>query len=181
MDEAELEAHAKTWLPSDPPSEDRDAQLRYLLVMRTSGSSACGVQAVRDVARRYNPRSQARSLAQLQEIMQFDFGHDPSGVTDRLVVFERLIGEYETSSGEQLGVQVKCAVLLERVPSELRTHLLLTCGSRPDYAIMRQTVESYDDHGNQANQRQREQLQWKSMLSTKAKERKERATEQSQV
>ena len=57
--------------------------------------------------------------------------------------FERLIGEYETSSGEQLGVQVKCAVLLERVPSELRTHLLLTSGSRLDYAAARQTVESY--------------------------------------
>ena len=46
-------------------------------------------------------------------------------------------------SGEALGVQVKCAVLLGRVPPELRTHQLLTCGSRPDYAIMRQTVESY--------------------------------------
>ena len=41
------------------------------------------------------------------------------------------------------GVQVKCAVLLERVQPELRTHLLLTCGSRPDYATLRQTVESY--------------------------------------
>ena len=27
-----------------------------------------------------------------------------------------------------------------RVPLELRSHLLLTCGSRPDHAIMRQTV-----------------------------------------
>ena len=63
---------------------------------------------------------------------------EPAGVTDRMIVFERLVGEYETSSGEALGVQVK-----ERVPPEFRTHLLLTCGSRPDYAIMRQTVESY--------------------------------------
>ena len=75
--------------------------------------------------------------------MHFDFGQEPAGVTDRMIVFERLVGEYETSSGEALGVQVKCAVLLERVPPELRTHLLLTCGSRPDNAIMRQTVESY--------------------------------------
>ena len=75
--------------------------------------------------------------------MHFDFGQEPAGVTDRMIVFERLVGEYETSSGEALGAQVKCAVLLERVPPELRTHLLLTCGSRPDYAIMRQTVESY--------------------------------------
>ena len=102
-----------------------------------------GVQAFRDLARRYSPRSQARSLAQLQVIMHFDFGQEPAGVTDRMIVFERLVGEYETSSGEALGVQVKCAVLLEGVPPELRTHLLLTCGSRPDCAIMRQTVESY--------------------------------------
>ena len=99
--------------------------------------------AFRDLARRYNPRSQARSLAQLQEIMHFDVGQEPAGVTDRMIVLERLVGEYETLSGEALGVHVKCAVLLERVPPELRTHLLLTCGSRPDYAIMRQTVESY--------------------------------------
>ena len=60
--------------------------------------------------------------------------------TDRQIVFERRVGEYATSSGEVLGVQLKCAVLLERVPPELRTHHLLTCGSRPDYAIMRQTA-----------------------------------------
>ena len=124
-----------------------DTQLRYLLVTLTSEPALqiirqkpSGVHAFRDLARRYNPRSQARSLAQLQEIMHFDFGQEPAGVTDRMIVFERLVGEYETSSGEALGVQVKCAVLLERVPPELRTHLLLTCGSRPDYAIMRQTV-----------------------------------------
>ena len=48
--------------------------------------------------------------------------------------FERLVGEYETSSGEVLGVQFECAVLL--VLPELGTHVLL-------HAIMRQTVESF--------------------------------------
>ena len=148
MEAAELAAHASVWIPSEPLNQDMDAQLRYLLVMLTSGPALhiirqqpSGVQSFRDLARRYNPRSHARSLAQLQEIMHFDFGQEPA--TDLMIVFERLVGEYETSSGEALGVQVKCAVLLERVPPELRTHLLLTCGSRPDYAIMRQTVESY--------------------------------------
>ena len=124
MEAAELAAHASVWIPSEPLNQDMDAQLRYLLVMLTSGPALqiirqqpSGVQAFRDLARRYNPRSQARSLAQLQEIMHFDFGQEPAGVTDRTIVFERLVGEYETSSGEALG--------------------------RPDYAIMRQTVESY--------------------------------------
>ena len=51
--------------------------------------------------------------------MHFDFGQEPAGVTDRMIVFERFAGEYEISSGEVLGVQVKCAVLLERVPSDM--------------------------------------------------------------
>ena len=134
----------------EPVIQDMDAQLRYLLVMLTSGPALqiirqqpSGVQAFGDLARRYNPRSQARSLAQLQEIMHSDFGQEPAGVTDRMIVFERLVGEYEISSGEVLGLRVKCAVLLERVPPELRTHLYVTCGSRLDHAIMRQTVESY--------------------------------------
>ena len=150
MEAAELAAHSSVWIPSEPLNQDMDAQLKYLLVMLTSGPALqiirqqpSGVQAFRDLARRCNPRSQAHSLAQLPDIMYFDFGQEPAGVTDRMIVFERFVGEYETSSGEALGVQFKCAVLLERVPPELRTHLLLTCGSRPDYAIMRQTVESY--------------------------------------
>ena len=117
-----------------------DAQLRYLLVILTSGPALqiirqqpSGVQAFRDLARRYNPRSQARSLAQLQETMHFDFGQEPAGVTDRMIVFERLVGEQETSSGEALGVQVKCAVLLEsstRTQDMLVAHLWFTTGLR---------------------------------------------------
>ena len=150
MEAAELAARASVWIPSEPLNQDMDAQLRYLLVMLTSGPALqiirqppSGVPAFRDLARRHNPLSQARSLAQLQDIMHFDFRQEPAGVLDRVIVFERLVKEYETSNGEALGLQVKCAVLLERVPPELGTHLLLTCGSRPDYAIMRQTVESY--------------------------------------
>ena len=95
MEEAELAAHASTWIPSEPMNQDMDAQLRYLLVMLTSGPALqiirqqpSGVQAFRDLARSYTPRSQGS-------------------------VFERLVGEYETLSGEAPGVQDKCAVLLE--------------------------------------------------------------------
>ena len=87
-----------------------DAQLGYLLVMLTSGPALqiiqqqpSGVQAFRDLARRYSPRSQARSLAQLPELMHLGFGQEPGGVTDRLIVFETLVGEYETSSGKVFG------------------------------------------------------------------------------
>ena len=114
MGDAELAAHANAWLPSVPMNQDMDVHLKDLLVMLTSGPALQIIrqqpsegQAFRDCARRYNPRSQARSLAQLQELVHFDFGQEPAGVTDRLIVFETLVGEYETSSGEVLRVQVK--------------------------------------------------------------------------
>ena len=138
MEAAELAAHASVRIPSEPLNQDMDAQLRYMLVMLTSGPALqiirqqpSGVQAFRDLARRYNPRSQALSLAQLQEIMHFDFGQEPASVTDRMIVFERLVGEYETSSGEALGGQFKCAVLLEsstRTQDTLVAHLWFTTG-----------------------------------------------------
>ena len=82
MEAAELAAHASVWILSEPLKQDMDAPLRYLLVMLTSGPAlqvnpttakrSTGIP--RSFARRYNPRSQARSLAQLQEIMHFDSG-----------------------------------------------------------------------------------------------------------
>ena len=57
------------FVPSEPLNQDMVAQLRYLLVMLTSGPALqiirqppSGVQAFRDLARRYNPRSQAPFL-----------------------------------------------------------------------------------------------------------------------
>ena len=119
-------AHASTWISSEPLHADKWISL-----------------ANHQTTAKRSPRSQARSLAQLQEIMHFDLRQEPAGVTDRMVVCERLVGEYEISSGEALGLQVKCSVTLERVPRELRTHLLFICGSRLVNVIMRQTMESY--------------------------------------
>ena len=63
MEAAELAAHASVWIPSEPLNQDMDAQRRYLLVMLTSGPALqiirqqpSGVQAFRDLARRYNSR-----------------------------------------------------------------------------------------------------------------------------
>ena len=68
MGDAELAAHANDCIPSAPVNQDMDAQLRYLFVTPTSGPALqiirpSGVQAFRYLARRYNPRSRARSLA----------------------------------------------------------------------------------------------------------------------
>ena len=171
-----------------------DAEFGYLLIMLSSGSALqiirqqlSGVQAFRDLAPRYNPRSQQpRSWAQLQELMHFEVGQEPAGVTNRLLVFERLVGDCESSRGGVLGAQVKCPVLLEMFLLERRTHLLLTCGSRPDDAIMRQTdweaTQKRDARGSQAIQRYWGQHQQKSTacMETEAKKEQTRHGEEGQ-
>ena len=56
----------------------------------------------------------------------------------------------DQDGNEQETSEVQFEEYAERVPSELRTHLLLTCGSRPDYAIMRQweVTQWRDGHGS---------------------------------
>ena len=150
MEEAEAQAHNESWAPTRAPGGERDAELRYLLVALTSGpalqivrATSGGLQAYRALARRFNPRTQARSLTMLQSIMGFELSEDPAGVLDKLVLFERLITEYEAMTGERLGDNIRCAVLLERLEPDLRTHLLLTCGTKADYRLMRAAVESF--------------------------------------
>ena len=73
MEEAEAQAHNESWAPTRAPGGERDAELRYLLVALTSGpalqivrATSGGLQAYRALARRFNPRTQARSLTMLQ-------------------------------------------------------------------------------------------------------------------
>ena len=63
VEEAELAAHANAWQPSVWVNHNMDAQLRYLIVMFTSGSAP---QTNRKQPSASPPRP-ARSLAQLQE------------------------------------------------------------------------------------------------------------------
>ena len=150
LEQAEAAAHGETWWPDEDVDLDTDQQFRYLLIIQTSEGALQiikqtpgGVQAYRALARRYNPRCQARSLVQLQGILRFDFGASREQAVDRLVLFERLVTEYEQVTNERLSDQIKCAVLLERLPTELRTHLLLNSGAVPTYSLMRAQVESF--------------------------------------
>ena len=71
--------------------------------------------------------------------MHFDFGQEPAGVIDR-IVFERIVREKDVKwRGSGCSSQMRRA----SGESELRANLLLTCGSRLDYAIMKQSLESY--------------------------------------
>ena len=94
-----MAAHSVEWRPLEPPALAEDQQLRYFLVMMTQGAAlqlvrqhtASGLEAFRALSRRYNPRSQARSLTMLTEILNFEFslGGGLDEVQDRIVQWER--------------------------------------------------------------------------------------------
>ena len=75
--------------------------------------------------------------------MAFDFGEQLENVLDKIVGWERLVAEYEAAAQEKIGTSILCAVMLGKMPGDLRTHLLLTTGQRPDYGMMKAAVESY--------------------------------------
>ena len=142
MEEAKLATHADAWLPGEPVNHGRTAQVSDRHAdqrTRTADyptSAECSSRIPRPCSKVQTTFASTFSgTAARAHAFRF---WEPTGVIDRLIVFESLVGEHETSSGEVL----KCDVLVERIPPELQT-LLLTCGPRPDCAIMRQTVESH--------------------------------------
>ena len=183
MEEAELEAHADAWQPSETVSEDMDAKFRCVLVMLTTGRAP---QIISTTAKRgasfqipctkvqpadTGPISgNAAGDHALLLWVRFDhaltqmchlggYGRcvkrrrcrrssgevcPTAGGTSGFTDWWRANGAGGTRPPAEKSWGHKSSVPYSwRVPSELRTHLLLTCGSRPDYTVMRQIAENY--------------------------------------
>ena len=83
-------------------NQDMDEQLRYLLVLSTRGPA---LQIIRQPAEWST--GIPRPCSKVQSAFASTFPgtasrEEPACVTDRLIVFERVVGEYETSSGAGL-------------------------------------------------------------------------------
>lgn len=62
---------------------------------------------------------------------------------DRLTAWEKDIEEYEKSTGDNVRDTVKCSVVVDRAPKEVKTHFLLNASEEREYARMRRIIESY--------------------------------------
>ena len=81
--------------------------------------------ALRLMYRRYNPLTQVRMLAKLNEVLQVDLGTDERTCMDNVAQWEQWIHEFETMSREMLPDIIKRAIITEKSPSAIRTHLLV--------------------------------------------------------
>ena len=125
-------------------------QVYYNLTMLCSGASlrivrsfrsANSLEAYRLLSRRWNPSSKGRNPTKFSKVLHWEFG-DASKMLDNLVSWESAVEDRENVTQEKLGDSVKCAIIAERAPAEVRTHLQLNA---PDakFPQMRSLVEEY--------------------------------------
>ena len=137
-EEAELAAHAIAWQPSVLVKQDMDA------------CSSCGPVD----PRKRSPATAGRCTGLPRPCSKVPLAFaspfrgtatrvEPAGVTDSPVAFVRLLEEYQVSNGRVAWYTSQVCRSAGEGSLELRTHLLLTCGSRPDHGIRRLSVERY--------------------------------------
>ena len=126
--------------------------LYLILVMLTEEAALRIVQAVHDsngagawrlLHRRYNPLTQERMLAKLNEVLQVDLGTDGRTHMDNVVQWEQRIHEFKTMSRETLPDVVKRAITTERSPSAIRTHLLVNAQTLTRCATVRAAIDAF--------------------------------------
>ena len=108
-----------------------------------------GVEALRRLTRRFNPVTQGRVLSILNAILQVDLMGDESQLMDRIVQWEQKINEFEQLSREILPDIIKRAIITERAPAQVKTHLLVNAQTLASYSLVRAAVESFVTAGRQ--------------------------------
>ena len=127
-------------------------QLYLILVMLTEAAAfrvvravhgSNGAEALRLLYRRYNPLTQGRLLARLNEVLQVDLGTDERAYMEQVVQWEQRVHEFETVSRETLPDVIKRAIITETSPPAIRTHLLVNAQTLTQYAAVRAAVEAF--------------------------------------
>ncbi len=116
----------------DPPEEEISRQLGYWLIQACKGQALDivlragrleGLEAWRQLYRRYEPQATGRSASRLAFLLSWDFSGD---VIAELDLFEYELGRYEEQSGEEITDVIKMGVVLRQLPdSPLRRHMIM--------------------------------------------------------
>ena len=109
----------------DISTENRN--LYYDLTMLTTGTSLKlvkgvsgnnGLEAYRQLCRRWHAGTRGRNLARLQAILQWNFGATATETLDSLASWESEIEEWEQLTGERMADSIKLCVLDAQAPKE---------------------------------------------------------------
>ena len=111
------------------------------LVKRVSGNN--GLQAYRQLSRRWHAGTRGRNLARLQAILQWNFGTTATETLDSLASWESEIEEWEQLTGERMADSIKLCVLDSQAPKELSTYLHLHTQAEETFATLKRKIQDY--------------------------------------
>ena len=152
---AKQRENEQPWSELSEAEQQRSSKVHYALIMLCEDSALRIVRAAGDngyegyrlMCRRFDPQSKSRSLARLNVILAYSFGTKPDELLDRILGWERLIGDYEGDSKEMISDSLRSAVLVGNLPPAIRTHILMNPTATQDYAALKALIESYITSG----------------------------------
>ena len=121
------------------------AQSKDLQIIKQIKHTRNGCEAWRLLVKEKEPNTDTRRLAMLSEVMAAQV-LDNVKITDfetKLMLWEETVNEYALLGGIVFPDEIKRAILLQKAPVELRTHLQVNAGAMMSYQIMRDTLEAY--------------------------------------
>ena len=111
------------------------------LVKGVAGNN--GLEAYRQLCRRWHAGTRGRNLARLQAILQWNFGTSATEILDSLAAWESEIEEWEQLTGERMADSIKLCVLDSQAPKELSTNLRLHTQAEETFATVKRKIQDY--------------------------------------
>ena len=102
-----------------------------------------GLEAYRQLCRRWHAGTRGRNLARLQAILQWNFGATATETLDSLASWESEIEEWEQLTGERMADSIKLCVLDAQAPKELSTYLRLHTKAEETFATVKRKIQDY--------------------------------------
>ena len=97
-----------------------------LLQIAQAVEQRAGFEVWKQVLREMKPKLAHRRLAAIESLLDPDFGGEDGGLYDRILAWEAQVRGYEELTGKTLDSELRAAVLVKRMPVELRQHLQLS-------------------------------------------------------
>jgi hypothetical protein len=135
-----------------PAEQSKATDMWYVLVQLLEGRAlklvkrvemGNGLEAWRQLARRFQSDGKEAAAGILFQILDFKFGTSPDTFLDRLVDFDLLVASYNDQHPiDEFPPDILKTLVIKGAPDPLKTHLRVT-GARCEYPALRSLVENY--------------------------------------
>ena len=115
-----------------------------LVIVERTGQNE-GLEACRELLRKYEPRSKQTKVMRLLEVLTFNF--KDGALLDSLEGFERAVAQYEKEAKKKLDDDIKVGVVIKGIATgSLKEHLLLHSEKTDSYDEFRGELDTIARH-----------------------------------